>query len=155
MKTLFIMLSGFILALESHAMMFHQPLNDTVNLVAINNNNLTRQHIGVYSIGIKRQSNTLGLTRNIYQGTSWRTSLGLLLADESLQFSTDSAVLKLGNRSINVNDILSIKARLEFADIVPYVNVAYRYQSENRLQLWGFSAGLKLLKLEGNQINFD
>lgn len=155
MKQLFMVVSGLLLAINAEANYFQLALNDNYSLVSIQTDTRLQDTAGLYAIDISHQGKTIGLVKEIRFGSSWRGSFGLLLADEDISISTARSPVRIFNRLIDLNELFAVKARLEFADLIPYASLAYQYENDSREITVDFVTGLKLLKLDENDIIFE
>lgn len=154
MKWLIFVMSGGLLTPDAEAKYFQYALNDDFSLVSIESENYLKETAGLYAIDIVHKGSSIGLLKDVKLGSSWRSSFGLLLADEYISVSTARSELSVGNRSFDLNEILSINARVEFFDVIPFVSLAYQYSNDRNNMTFGFVTGLKFLKLDKSQIAF-
>lgn len=98
---------------------------------------------------------SIDLTRRIKLSPRIFAELGLSLGGPEIEFMTGPSIV--GNEEIRVdlNRWLSVRAKIEFADINPIGGIAYLYKSRDTQFQFSATARLKLLKPSDVLLEFD
>ena len=98
---------------------------------------------------------SIGMIQKIQLSPRVFAGLGLLLGGLEIELKTGPSVVQFEENEIDLNRWLGARAKIEFADITPFGNLAYRYQSRNTRLRISANAGLKLLQLSSVSLEFN
>lgn len=154
MKWLLLLL-GLIQAMTAQATVIQHKLGEDLRLVSIDTDTQLKRAKGFYSLNISHQGKNLGLVKDYDFGSSWRGSLGLLMADDVIDISTARSDIIIGNQSFDLNRYLGMHAQVRFFGVSPFASIAFQYRNEDNDMVFDFISGLKLLRLDESRIQFD
>jgi hypothetical protein len=98
-----------------------------------------------YNYSTSSRTESIGLIQKFQLSTHLSTGLGLWLGGLEIELETGPSLVQFQDNQVDLNRWLGVRAKINFADIVPYGNIAYSYQSRDAQLRFGANAGLKLL----------
>ena len=98
---------------------------------------------------------SVGLVRNFQMSAHTFVGLGIWLGGLEIELETMPSFFQFEEYEVDLNRWLGARAKIEFADLVPYGNLAYRYQSRDEQLQISANAGLKLLLPSSVSLDFE
>lgn len=130
-------------------------LND--NLVLIysqgQSHDLGRQ--GVYNYSTLSKVQSIGFMQNIPLTPTINVGLGLMFGGIEIEIETQSSMVRFRDADIDIDGLLRVNAKIEFADIIPYVNLGYHLEDRKQRLSFSANAGIKLLQLSSVSVTLD
>ncbi|MEE8365638.1 MAG: hypothetical protein V3R76_07620 [Gammaproteobacteria bacterium] len=130
-------------------------LND--NLVLIysqgQSHDLGRQ--GVYNYSTVSKVQSIGFMQNIPLTPTINVGLGLMFGGIEIEIETQSSMVRFRDADIDIDGLLRVNAKIEFADIIPYVNLGYHLEDRKQRLSFSANAGIKLLQLSSVSVTLD
>ena len=130
-------------------------LND--NLVLIysqgQSHDLGRQ--GVYNYSTLSKVQSIGFMQNIPLTPTINVGLGLMFGGIEIEIESPSSMVRFRDADIDIDGLLRVNAKIEFADIIPYVNLGYHLEDRKQRLSFSANAGIKLLQLSSVSVTLD
>lgn len=139
--------------LQAGEISVHQPENYLISY----NDGLqgSGRQSGYYHYAMATRSRWIALVREFPLGENFSAGLGMHLGGPEIEMRTTDSVVVSGSRSVDLNDWLSLRARLRFHDLVPYAQISYRAQSSKRGLAFRLDAGLRVLSVSDLALEID
>ena len=155
MKQIAILTVVLLLVGSVSAKSTHFALNPNLEVVFDQAESRVLSQNSSYHYSATSRVESIGLVHNFQMSTHTFAGLGLWLGGLEIELETMSSFSRFEEYEVNLNRWLSARAKIDFADLVPYGNLAYRYQSrDEQLQITA-NAGLKLLLPSSVSIDFE
>ena len=151
MRWLFVVSVALVQLSAAHATLFHQPVNDEYSLVAVQSDLRRTKQKGPFALGVAYRGRSIGLARDWSLGDAWKGSLGLMVSDDSADIDSQRSIVNVLGRPIDINDLISIQARLKFSPVTPYISVSYQYRYDQDTKLDVYT-GLKFFQLTDGSV---
>jgi hypothetical protein len=108
-----------------------------------------------YRYSVTSRVESVGLVQYYQLSAHTFVGLGLWLGGLEIELETMPSFFRFEDYEVDLNRWLSARAKIDFADLIPFGNLAYRYQSrDEQLQITA-NAGLKLLLPSRISIDFE
>ncbi len=110
---------------------------------------------GTYNYSAYSRAKSIGFLQNIPLTPTISVGLGLMFGGMEIEVETQLSTVRIRVSDIDIDGLLGVNAKIEFADIIPYLNLAY-YREDRKQQLsFSASAGIKLLRLASVSVGLD
>jgi len=154
MKWILITLFGVMQTVNVHASLVQQPINDNYSLVHQQSSGKKTDRSGFFTLALEYQGHGIGLAKDVQLSDAWRGSFGIMFSDDYVDVETSKSVVNLQGRLFDINELLSVRARLKFSDIMPYVSLSYQYKSGDNLVL-DIMTSLKIFTVQSSYIQLS
>ncbi len=110
---------------------------------------------GTYNYSAYSRAKSIGFLQNIPLTPTISVGLGLMFGGMEIEVETQLSTVRIRVSDIDIDGLLGVNAQIEFADIIPYLSLAY-YREDRKQQL-SFSAntGIKLLRLASVSVGLE
>lgn len=143
-----------LFSFEAQSALVEQAINENYSLLSENTYSVHKLSSGPLNLDVRFHQRSIGVAKNYRYGESFRTSLGLLIADDYMRVSSTESTLSFAGRTLDLNQLLGVKANIDFHPVIPYASFAYRYKSPGSNLSFELMTGIKLLKLDKVHISF-
>ncbi len=108
-----------------------------------------------YNYTVSSRNESVGLIHNFQLSPRMFAGLGLWIGGPEIEIETVASFSRFEEYEVDLNRWLGVRAKIDFADLVPFGNLTYRFESRDaRLQI-NANAGLKLLLPSSVSLNFN
>jgi hypothetical protein len=91
--------------------------------------------------------------QNIPLTPTINVGLGLMFGGIEIEIETQSSKVRF--RDADIDGLLRMNAKIEFADIIPYLNLGYYIEGRKQRLSFSANAGIKLLQLSSVSVTLD
>ncbi len=110
---------------------------------------------GTYNYSAYSRAKSIGFLQNIPLTPTISVGLGLMFGGMEIEVETQLSTVRIRVSDIDIDGLLGVNAQIEFADIIPYLNLAYYLEDRKQQLSFSASAGIKLLRLASVSVGLD
>jgi hypothetical protein len=108
-----------------------------------------------YNYSTTVRSESIGLIQKFQLSPRISAGLGLWLGGLDIELETEASVVQFDEISVDLNRWLGVRAKINFADIIPFGNIAYLYESRNQQLRFNADVGIKFIKPSNVSLAFN
>jgi len=155
MKQIGLLLTASLFVSAATAKSTNLVLNENLEIIFDQARSQVLSRNSRYNYSTSSRTESIGLIQKFQLSTHLSTGLGLWLGGLEIELETGLSPVQFEDHQVDLNRWLGVRARIDFADIVPYGNIAYSYLSRDRQLRFGANAGLKLLIPSNVSMSFN
>jgi len=155
MKQIGLLLTASLFVSAATAKSTNLVLNENLEIIFDQARSQVLSRNSRYNYSTSSRTESIGLIQKFQLSTHLSTGLGLWLGGLEIELETGLSPVQFEGHQVDLNRWLCVRARIDFADIVPYGNIAYSYLSRDRQLRFGANAGLKLLIPSNVSMSFN
>jgi len=155
MKQIGLLLTASLFVSAATAKSTNLVLNENLEIIFDQARSQVLSRNSRYNYSTSSRTESIGLIQKFQLSTHLSTGLGLWLGGLEIELETGLSPVQFEGHQVDLNRWLGVRARIDFADIVPYGNIAYSYLSRDRQLRFGANAGLKLLIPSNVSMSFN
>lgn len=110
---------------------------------------------GVYHYSTNSRVQSIGFMKNIPLTPTINVGLGLMFGGIEVEVETQSSIVRFRDSDIDIDGLLGINVKIEFADIIPYLNLGYYIEGRKQRLSFSANAGIKLLWLSSVSVTLE
>jgi hypothetical protein len=110
---------------------------------------------GVYNYSTNSRVQSIGFMKNIPLTPTINVGLGLMFGGIEVEVETQSSIVRFRDSDIDIDGLLGVNAKIEFADIIPYLNLGYYIEGRKQRLSFSANAGIKLLWLSSVSVTLE
>lgn len=108
---------------------------------------------GVYNYSTSIRAKSVGLLQSTRLTTTISVGLGLMIGGTEIEFQTQPSMVRFNDIDIDIDSLLGAKVKVQFADIIPYLNMGFYI--EDHKQRLSFSANIGIKYLQVSRVSVD
>jgi hypothetical protein len=108
-----------------------------------------------YNYTASSRNESVGLVQKFQLTTHLFAGLGLWIGGPEIEIETTASISRHEEFEIDLNRWIGVRAKIDFADLVPFGNLAYRFESRDAQLQINANAGLKLLLPSRVSLDFN
>jgi len=155
MKQIVLLLTASLFVSAAAAKSTNLVLNENLEIIFDQARSQVLSRNSRYNYSTSSRTESIGLIQKFQLSTHVSTGLGLWLGGLEIELETGLSLVQFEDLQVDLNRWLGVRARIDFANIVPYGNIAYHYESRDRQLRFGANAGLKLLIPSNVSMSFN
>ncbi len=155
MKHLLLLIAASLLVNPVSAKSTHFDLYENFEVVFDQARSQRLSNNSSYNYSVSSRAESIGLIQKFQLSAHVFAGLGLWLGGLEIELETMPSVSHFEEYEVDFNRWLGVHAKIDFADLIPFGNVAYHYESRDTQLRINANAGLKLLKLSSVSLDFD
>ncbi len=130
-------------------------LGDDLDLIFSQGRSRDLSRQGVYNYSADSRDKSIGFLSNTQLTPTISLGLGLMFGGIEIEFETQPSVVQYRDSEIDIDGLLGVNAKIEFADIIPYASLGYYIEDRKQRLSFSANAGIKLLLLSSVSVNLD
>lgn len=110
---------------------------------------------GIYNYSTKIRAKSVGFVRMTKLTPTLSVGFGLMFGGVEIEFETQSSMVQFSDIDIDIDSLLGVNAKVEFADIIPYFNLGYHIEDHKQRLSFSANAGIKYLQVSRVSVDLD